>query len=109
MRKIKLKIDYEVLRALINIIINGLNEPFIDNQEEKFKQSVKADLFVMLSKKTMTLNLKNLTLKYHEAYLLHEEISKISHTLEASNYTSLKVLNFYGELDQFLTQNLQIK
>ncbi len=109
MRKIKLKIDYEVLRALINIVVNGLNAPFFDNQEEKFKQSVKADLFVMLSKKSVALNLKNLTLKYHEAYLLHDEIGKISHTLEVSNYTSLKVLNLYSELDQFLTQNLQIR
>jgi len=109
MRKIKLKVDYEVIRALLNITIHGLNVSFIDNQEEKFKQSVKADLFVMLSKKSVALNLKNLTLKYHEAYLLHEAIGSISNTLEVSNYTSLKVLNFYAELDQFLTQNLQIR
>lgn len=109
MRKIKLKVDYDVLRALLNITIHGLNAPFIDNQEEKFKQSVKADLFVMLSKKSVALNLKNLTLKYHEAYLLHEAIGSISNELEVSNYTSRKVLNFYAELDQFLTQNLQIR
>ena len=98
-------------------LITGISKPNEDKYPKEFENKKTliaiydnlSDILSNLEVVDFDLIVKNLTLKYHEAYLLHEEIGKISHTLEVSNYTSLKVLNFYSELDQYLTQNLQIR
>ncbi|QTV06034.1 hypothetical protein [Faecalibacter bovis] len=108
MRKLKVKVDYDLIASLINITVNGLNQTFIENKEEKLIKSLRGELFIKLQSKSIAINLKSIQLKYHEAYILYRDITDIIDGLDTKNYYHLKVIQFYGELDRYLNENLRL-